>query len=72
MKIDRKKDKNKQLFVIRLDPKVPKCLPNNPARHELINEKKINNKYIMETTGFEPIKYTCKIYILPIKLYSQI
>ena len=41
-----KKDKNKQEVLINADPQDPKCLPNNPARHEPIIDKKTINKYI--------------------------
>ena len=37
---------NRQLTVIQDAPKDPIFRPNNPAQKELINGKKINNKYI--------------------------
>ena len=41
-----KKDKNKQITVIKEEPFDPKYLPNNPARQEPVIDKNTSNKYI--------------------------
>merc|ERR1712127_463974 len=67
-KRDRKNVNTKQLTVTHDAPKGPNFLPNNPAQKELINGKKINNRYI---NNFQVINPKIKTNHIKIKIKTN-